>query len=248
MAGHASDARRAPRVHVASRGPPVAVFLPAAWLTNSRNRQGTCGFMVPRAKIAMGLKERLTVSGGDCARVAACASFFRKRRAARRPLATFKFRTIRRACDARSEEGSWENTKAPGRPGPLLERAGGRCSQRPGNRIRSDLGDVGTRETGGGTEKLSRCGATVPPDPPRTLRRPPDFLTPATGNLDSSVRTRLEPVLLHFPVERRAADVQPLGHFRHVPAIAAESQSDHVGFDSLQRPDFAIGGHGRDAE
>src|SRR5688572_2787176 len=63
-----------------------------------------------------------------------------------------------------------------------------------------------------------------------------------------SVHARLEAVLLHLPVERRAADLEPLGDLRHVTAIAAERETDHVGFDVLERADVAVLGDGRDAE
>src|SRR5215475_8491837 len=45
----------------------------------------------------------------------------------------------------------------------------------------------------------------------------------------ASVHPLLEAKFAHLAIERRAADAKAPGDLRHVPAIAAERQADHVG-------------------
>src|SRR6185437_565522 len=41
-------------------------------------------------------------------------------------------------------------------------------------------------------------------------------------------------------VKRRTADLQPPRHFRHLPAVMTNGETDHVAFYILQRPDVAV--------
>ena len=73
----------------------------------------------------------------------------------------------------------------------------------------------------------------------RHIRTGPFWQTESGGlsGVNSSsiglIGARLETVLLHFAVERRATDLEPLGDFRHVAAVASERQADHIGFDLI---------------
>src|SRR5262249_23647432 len=62
------------------------------------------------------------------------------------------------------------------------------------------------------------------------------------------VHPLLEAKFAHLAIERRAADAKAPGDFRHVPAIAAERQADHVGLHRLERADFALIGDRLNAE
>lgn len=94
---------------------------------------------------------------------------------------------------------------------------------------------------------LSRLRAAVPPNP--GTRNPACAQMLAGWNLNcSSVGPGLEAIFLHLAIKRRATDVEPLGDFGHVTAVAAERQADHVGFDGFERADFAVFGDGLNAE
>ena len=51
---------------------------------------------------------------------------------------------------------------------------------------------------------------------------------------------RFEPDLPHLAVERRTADAEPLGDFRHAPTVAAKGKPDHVRLDRFERADVAF--------
>src|SRR5262249_38682330 len=63
-----------------------------------------------------------------------------------------------------------------------------------------------------------------------------------------SVHPLFKAKFAHLAIERRAADAEALGDLRHVPAVAAECQADHVGLHRLHRADFALIGDRLDAK
>jgi len=60
-----------------------------------------------------------------------------------------------------------------------------------------------------------------------------------SGRVDAAFAF-IEPVILHFPVERRAANTQLAGHFRHLAAIMAQREADRLFLQPLQPTHVAI--------
>ena len=62
----------------------------------------------------------------------------------------------------------------------------------------------------------------APAAPPAPAHASPMAETSPAIRKYELVRTRLQAVFLHFAIKRRAPDIEPFRHFRHVAAVAPE--------------------------
>lgn len=128
-------------------------------------------------------------------------------------------------------------------PGPSLERWGAPLPTPQESYQEFSRALYLGRRNGGGTVSPVMPTA-VPPDPQDLSAAAYAVqVTAAFNAVCKLVGPRFETVLLHFAIECRAADIQSLGDFRHVAAVAPEREADHVGFHRFERTDFAVLSH-----